>query len=276
MPHDSAQGTQPEDEAADERRAPSGRVVYKAIAAEGEEELARPTSALLWSGLAAGLSMSFSMIGEGLLTSALPDAAWRPLISKLGYSAGFLVVILGRQQLFTENTLTPILPLLQKRSTVSLPNVLRLWSAVLASNLVGALLVALVVAHTSVFEPSAVRAFAEMGNRALAPDFLLVLMRGVFAGWMIALMVWLLPFAETARVIVIIFVTYFVGLGNFSHVIAGAVEAFTVAALGEQSWAHAVGGFIVPALLGNIIGGVLIVAMVNHAQIVAGGSGEDV
>src|SRR5881394_226374 len=101
---------------AEERSSPSGAIVYKAILKEGVDELARPSSALFWSGLAAGLSMGASLIAEGLLDSYLPDAPWRPLIAKFGYSLGFLVVILGRQQLFTENTLTPILPLLQEKT----------------------------------------------------------------------------------------------------------------------------------------------------------------
>src|SRR5215218_9856191 len=109
------QKTAAEDRQAEERSAPSGKIVYKAILQEGEEELARTTSALFWSGLAAGLSMAFSMIAEGLLASHLPNAPWRPLVAKFGYSVGFLIVILGRQQLFTENTLTPILPLLQRK-----------------------------------------------------------------------------------------------------------------------------------------------------------------
>src|SRR3954454_8465175 len=97
-----------EHEEAEERSAPSGRIVYKAILKEGEDELTRPSSALFWSGLAAGLSMGFSLVAEGLLRHRLPDAPWRPLVTKFGYSAGFLIVILGRQQLFTENTLTPV------------------------------------------------------------------------------------------------------------------------------------------------------------------------
>src|SRR5215207_8851999 len=102
---------------AEERSAPSGKVVYKAILKEGEGELARSSSALFWSGLAAGLSMGLSMIAEGLLHAHLPDAPWRPLVAKFGYSVGFLIVILGRQQLFTENTLTPVLPLLRRKDS---------------------------------------------------------------------------------------------------------------------------------------------------------------
>src|SRR5215211_7326457 len=138
---------------AEERSAPSGKVVYKAILKEGEEELSRSSSALFWSGLAAGLSMGFSMIAEGLLHAYLPDSYWRPLVAKFGYSAGFLIVILGRQQLFTENTLTPILPLLQRKAVATAGNVLRLWLVVLIANLLGALIVALVAARTNAFDP---------------------------------------------------------------------------------------------------------------------------
>src|SRR4051812_22425274 len=126
---------QAEAEEAHERSAPRGAIVYQAILMEGEEELARSSAALFWSGLAAGLSMGFSMIAEGLLVTYLPDASWRPLVAKFGYSAGFLIVILGRQQLFTENTLTPILPLLQRKPKATLANVLRLWTIVLIGNL---------------------------------------------------------------------------------------------------------------------------------------------
>ena len=220
--------------------------------------------------------MGFSMIAEGLLTSFLPDEHWRPLVAKFGYSAGFLIVILGRQQLFTENTLTPILPFLQRKANATVANVLRLWSIVLVANLIGALAVGLVVGQTEVFNLGAREAFAEMGKSAIEPGFGLIVLKGVFAGWLIALMVWLLPFAEAARVWVIIFLTYIIGIGHLSHVIAGAVEVFTSAAIGQTSWASALGGFVLPALIGNIIGGVTLVAMLNHAQVVSGEEGQDV
>src|SRR5437868_6135333 len=120
-----------EEQEIEDRAAPSGKIVYKAILKEGEEELERSSSALFWSGLAAGLSMGFSLVTEGLLTAYLPDARWRPLVAKFGYSIGFLIVILGRQQLFTENTLTPILPLLKRKDGGTILNVLRLWAVVL-------------------------------------------------------------------------------------------------------------------------------------------------
>src|SRR5690242_2689610 len=141
-----------EQQEAESRSSPSGKIVYKAILTEGNEELGRASSALFWSGLAAGLAMGFSMIAEGLLVAYLPDAPWRPLVAKFGYSAGFLIVVLGRQQLFTENTLTPILPLLQHKNVATLLNVSRLWLLVLVANLLGAMAIGLVAAKTNAFE----------------------------------------------------------------------------------------------------------------------------
>ena len=259
---------------AEERSAPTGKVIYRSVLSEGEKELKRPTAALFWSGVAAGLSMGFSMIMEGLMHTYLPDAPWRPLVASLGYSAGFLIVILGRQQLFTENTLTPILPLLQHPTMKTFGNVARLWAVVLVANLLGALVLSLVIAYLPAFDPAVKTSFAEMGHKALSHGFGTTLLRGVFAGWLIALMVWLLPFAESGRFWVIIFITYLVGLAGLSHVIAGSIEAFTLAAMGQTSWGNAIGGFVVPALLGNILGGVMLVAALNHAQVVAGSEEE--
>jgi formate/nitrite transporter FocA (FNT family) len=261
---------------AEERSSPSGKIVYKAILKEAEDELERPSSALFWSGLAAGLSMGFSLVAEGLLRAHLPDRPWRPLVAKFGYSVGFLIVILGRQQLFTENTLTPVLPLLRRKDLPTLRNMLRLWAVVLLANLLGAFAFAYVATREHTFEPHVQAAFKAIGHEALRHGFGTALLRGVFAGWLIALIVWLLPFAEAARIWVIILITYVVGLGQFSHIVAGAVEAFVIAWVGEKSWLAVFANYILPTLLGNILGGVTLVAALNHAQVVAGGEGTDV
>ena len=195
----------------EERVAPRAAVVYETIRREGEDELTRPVAALAWSGIAAGLSMGFSMVAEGLLRSHLPDAEWRPLVVKLGYSVGFLIVVLGRQQLFTENTLTAILPLLARKNQSTLWRVATLWAVVLATNLIGALVFAWVAGNTSVFGPDMQRAFTEIGQDAIGVGAGNAVLRGIFAGWLIALMVWLMPTADGARVHIII-ITYVVGL----------------------------------------------------------------
>ena len=257
---------------AEERTAISAHIVHDAILQEGEDELKRPTSALAWSALAAGLSMGFSFVAEGLLHSMLPEADWSPLISKFGYSIGFLIVILGRQQLFTENTLTVILPLLYRHDLQCVKNVARLWSVVLTGNLLGALLFAWVLGYAAVFEAPVIAALDEVGTHAIHGDFGTTMLRGVFAGWLIALMVWLLPFADAGRVAVIVLLTFLVGIAGFPHIIAGSVEVLYVALKGLVSWKSAILGYMIPTLCGNVLGGVALVAMLNHAQVVAGDS----
>jgi formate/nitrite transporter FocA (FNT family) len=263
-----------DEEEAEQKSAAGAHIVYKAVLKEGEDELERSVSALAWSGLAAGLSMGFSLVSEGLLRSHLPDAPWRPLVTKLGYSMGFLIVVLGRQQLFTENTLTAVLPLLQHRNLATLLKVLRLWVVVLASNLVGAVVFAWVIGRTGAFSPEARAAFLAIGREALAHGPGIVFLRGIFAGWLIALMVWLLPVAEVARIWVIIIVTYLVGLAELSHIIAGSVEATYVVINGQATWGRYVAGYMLPTLGGNILGGVALVAALNHAQVVSGREGK--
>lgn len=223
MPREREREREEEDDEAERRSAPSGRTVHQAILVEGEAELRRSSAALFWSAVAAGLSMGFSVITEALLRTHLVDAGWTPLVSKLGYSVGFLIVVLGRQQLFTENTLTPVLPLLVRKDAATLRAVARLWGVVLIANLVGCVAVAAVIARSSLLDPAALAEVGEIAREALAPGALTTFWRAVFAGWLIALMVWLLPFAESARVLVIVVLTYVIGLGDFSHVIAGSI-----------------------------------------------------
>src|SRR3954454_18053836 len=131
---------------------PEGEVIYRAIRQDGDHALGEPSASLAWSGLAAGLSMGFSLGGEGLLKAHLPEAVWTPLVSKFGYALGFLMVVLGRQQLFTEQTLTAMLPLFSARRTPGIAaNVGRLWLIVLVANLGGAAAFACVAAWTPAF-----------------------------------------------------------------------------------------------------------------------------
>jgi formate/nitrite transporter FocA (FNT family) len=263
-----------EPDAVARRAAPPGIVVYEAIRQEGEDALKRRGGPLAFSGFAAGLSMGFSLVAEGLLRAHLPDQPWRPLISKLGYSIGFLIVILARQQLFTENTLTVILPLLMRKNFATLVRVLRLWGIVLAANLAGVVLFAFVVAHSDAFQPDARAAFGAVGAEALAVTPGTAVLRGIFAGWLIALMIWLLPYAETARVWVIIILSYLIGIGRLTHIVAGSAEVLYVAFTGAASPGAVVWGYMLPTLIGNIIGGVALVAVLGHVQFVV--QNEDV
>ena len=234
---------------------------------EAEEELSRPNRALFWSGLAAGLSVGFSFLAEAILQSDLPDAPWRHLISSFGYSVGFLIVILGRQQLFTENTLTPVLQLLQKKTRSTLANTARLWGVVLSANLVGTLAFAFALSSAAIVDTHYNATLESIALHALDGGFWNTLLRAIFAGWLIALMVWLLPVAQTGRVTVIIIITYLIGIAGFPHIIAGSTEMFYALLIGTTSPSIAFGQFFIPTLIGNTIGGVAMVSAINYAQV---------
>ena len=253
-----------------ERVAIGAHVVHETIRREGEEELRRTASALAWSGLAAGLSMGFSLVAEGLLADQLPDAGWTKLISKLGYSVGFLIVVLGRQQLYTETTLTAVIPLLSRRNLQTGLGVMRLWGVVLLANLVGTYIFALGIGNIPVFNSHVHDALIRVSQGSMEGGFGVIFMRAVFAGWLIALMVWLLPAAESARVSIIIILTYLIGLGGFNHVVAGSTKVLFLVVSGAESWGTFWLRFFLPTLLGNIVGGVSLVAFLGHAQVVSG------
>jgi len=248
------------------------KTTYEVIRREGLRELERSTGALSWSGLAAGLSMGFSFLVQGMIQSHLPDAPWRPLVATFGYTVGFVIVILGSQQLFTENTLMPIVPLLAHRTMERFRNVLRLWGAVLVTNLLGALLFALVLAKLDVVELEVHRALGEIAHHAMRAGAGVTLLHAVYAGWLIALMVWMLPASKSQEFWIVLFVSYLVGLGGFAHVIAGATEVFYAGFRGLESWNAVLFRYLLPTLVGNVLGGVTIVAALNHAQAT---SGED-
>lgn len=262
--------TEKQQEDAVERTSVSAVVVHEAIRYDGEEELHRPISALAWSGLAAGMSMGFSLVGQALFRAYLPDRPWRPLVGSLGYPLGFLIVIIGRQQLFTENTLTAIIPLLARRNLRTLARVARLWTVVLVANLAGAHLFAWVVANTPMFKPQVQAAMLSLAQEASAVSFGTAVLRGIFAGWLIAMVVWMLAAIDTGRIGVIVILTYVVGLAGLTHIIAGSVEVLFLVMVGAKSWGAIAFGYMLPTLIGNSIGGVSLTAAINHAQVVSG------
>ena len=277
MPPDSSDSnlvtpelTERQKEEAADRTSVSAVVVHEAIRNDGEEELNRPASALAYSAFAAGMSMGFSFVGEALLSTYLPNGPWKSLIVPLGYPIGFLIVILGRQQLFTENTLTAIIPLLTRRSLGSLVQVLRLWGIVLASNLVGAHLFAWIAGNTPMFEPAVKASMLALAQHSMHVTFGQAVLRGIFAGWLIAMVVWILAAVDSDRVVIISILTYTVGLAGLTHIIAGSVEVLFLPMVGAASWSTVVVGYMLPTLLGNVIGGTSLTAAINHAQVVSG------
>jgi formate/nitrite transporter FocA (FNT family) len=256
-----------EKDQAAQHAAPPAVVIHEILRKEGEEELSRGPGAVFFSGLAAGLSMGFSFLALALIQSQLPQGPSRHLIASAGYSLGFVIVVLGRQELFTESTLTAVLPLLVKRDWRTWQSLLRFWAVVLAANLLGTLIFAGLLSINGLFNDDTRTALREIGREAVNGPFWPTAIKAIFAGWLIALMIWLLPSARSARLFVILLLTYVVAIGRFSHVIAGSVEAFFAVFTGDASVYDYVTGFFVPTILGNTIGGVALVALLNHAPL---------
>ena len=260
--------SEPERQLVEGHSRPNAALIHEIIRAEGEGELSRAALGLLLSGLAAGLAMGLSLMTEGLLRAHLPDAPWRDLVSKLGYAVGFVVVVIGRQQLFTENTLTPVLPLLYHRDMQTFGRVVRLWVLVLAANITGTWAVSAVLAGTGLFPPEVKSAFSAISQHAIEASFGSTVLKGIFAGWIIALLVWLMPGAGGARSAVIVLLTWLVSVAGFAHVVAGSVDASFLVLTDQASMTDYLWRFFTPTLLGNILGGVALVAALNYGQVV--------
>ena len=242
--------------------------VYEVVRGEGIEELARPTASLWWSGLTAGLSLGFSVVSEGALHAALPETAWRPLVENFGYGVGFLIVIMARQQLFTEITLTAVLPVIYKPSRAKFWALARLWGVVYAANTVGTVLFAAACATGLLLPDNVLQGMLAISRHLAELSPAQAFFRAILAGWLIATLVWMLPVAETARGMVIMVMTYLVALFQLAHVIAGSVEIALLVFHGELGIGRAVGGLVLPMLAGNVIGGSALFALLAHGQVV--------
>ncbi len=242
-------------------------VIYEVVREQGEKALERSSVALAWSGLAGGLSIGFSFLAEAYLKGGMPDAPWAVLVQAFGYSLGFLIVVLGRQELFTETTLTVLIPTLRRPSLPALGGTMRVWSVVLAANLLGTMAFGALAAQRGIFSGDAYGAMVSLSTALMSHSFVVTMVDAGFSGWLIGLMVWLLPGAGPARPLIIILLSYTVALCQFPHVIAGSVEGSFAVFAGHASVSDYLMRFLLPTLLGNIVGGSLLTALLNHAPV---------
>ncbi|MGT2470869.1 formate/nitrite transporter family protein [Paraburkholderia terrae] len=257
-----------EQDQAAQHTAPHALMLHEIVREEGEAALERTVMALVWSSLAAGLSMGFSFLTTAVLQAGLPDTSWRHLVSSFGYTTGFVLVIMGRQQLFSESTLTVVLPVLTRRDLDCLLKALRLWIVVLFCNLLSSWAFAAMLRLPGVFEADVVDALDETARSAVGPaNTFPTFIRAVLGGWLIALMVWLLPSARSARLLTVVLITWVVAVAKLSHIIAGSTEVAYAVLAGDASFADYFGRFLLPTLAGNVVGGMTLVALLNHAAI---------
>ena len=242
-------------------------VVYEIIRLQGETELRRPASALWWSGVAAGISIGLSFLTEAALAAHLPATDWTPVVAKLGYAVGFLIVILGHQQLFTENVLTAVLPVISRRRFSWLLRMLRLWTIVLAANIVGCAIFALFFAWLPVLGPDVKIAMGHIVEHVMANTPFEMFVKGIGAGWIIAALVWILSSSEGAEFLIITLLTYLIALFGFTHIVAGSAEAIYGYLTGMITVEKAALGFFLPTLAGNVFGGTVLFSVLSYAQV---------
>jgi formate-nitrite transporter family protein len=256
-----------EREAVTDRSAASARVIHEVVRRRGDEELERPIGSLIWSGLAGGVAISTSVLGQGLLESRLPQASWSPLVASMGYTLGFVIVVLGSLQLFTESTLSAVLPVATHPSPHNLSRLLRLWGLVFAANMVGTLFIAGLNNYGLIGSPEQRDAMLTLSRKLLDHDWFETVKLAIPAGFLIAAVPWVLPSSRGQQFLIVFFLTYFIALGGFAHVVAGSGEAWLLAFAGETTFAYALLGIMLPALLGNIVGGTGLFALLAHAQV---------
>ena len=251
----------------EEMSTPRTPVIYEVVRRLGDEEMTRPNTSLWWSGVAGGLSISFSLLAQAILETHLPDAAWTELVSSFGYCVGFLIVILGRQQLFTESTITVVLPVLKDFSWENVFNMARLWAIVLAANLAGTLFAALFCSLTPVLPDELREGMLNISRDLTGLSFIDMFFRGITSGFLMAALVWMIPSAESMKFHVITVMTWLIAVGGFTHIVAGSMEAYMLVIAGEWNIWTLLGMFMVPVLIGNMIGGTALFALISYAQV---------
>jgi len=249
--------------------------IFAAAARTGEEELRRSPTGLSFSGVAAGLQMGLSGLGAAVLANAIDiEGPLGRLLPALLYPLGFIVVVLGRSQLFTENTLFPVMLVLDQKRHVG--RTLRLWGVVFAANVAGALLFATLMTQTDTLSPGIGASLVELGTEVVQGSFGSVFWAGVAGGWIIALMAWLVTATRfmMGQIALVYLTTFVVGASGLAHCIAGSGEALSAVLEGAITPGDYL-MWLLAAALGNTVGGVLMVSVLNYGQVVGSGRHAD-
>ena len=264
---EKAQEQEREEEAIEGAGKLAPKLLFEVIRRDGEEELTRPLRSLIWSGFAAGMMISMSVLGEAIFRTYRPDVPWRYLVENLGYSLGFLVVILGRMQLFTENTITTVLPVIADPRRRLMVFMFRLWGLVLAANVAGAFAIAAFYAFTPALSDALHPAMDALSHHATGMGAWTGFFRAIPAGVIVAALVWMLPQRKGGAFAVIMVFTWLIAAGDFTHVVAGSVEWAWMVWRGEMGFVEGIFTFFLPVLAGNIVGGTVIFTMLAFGQV---------
>ncbi|MDZ7688042.1 MAG: formate/nitrite transporter family protein [Halobacteriales archaeon] len=236
--------------------------VFQRIVAAADEEVTSKTRELFFSGVAAGFAISITF----LLYASMSAATDSKLVASLLYPLGFIYIIIGGYQLYTENTLPPVALVLER--LVSVPSLLRHWVTVLFGNFVGGAVGAAVLVWGGVFEPAAAETATSIAFEGIETEASVLFFKAVFAGLIVAGVVWVEYAARDtiSRVVVVYLAFLAIPTGDLFHVVVSFTEVVYLVILGETAFLSGFVGFVVPVLIGNTIGGVVLVTVVNYFQ----------
>ena len=252
----------------------TSRTILDSILDSALHEMNRERSGLFLSGLSAGLDIGFGPLLMAVVLTLSPggygDLQTELLLATV-YSAGFIFVILGRSELFTEHTMLAVIPVLDRQA--SLGQLGRLWGLVYVGNLLGGLsftlLAVLLTPGLGVVEEAAFEAIA---LKLVSHDLQWLFVGGVFAGWLMGLLAWLITAAQetTGRLLMVLIVTGTIGMLHLPHSIAGNVEVlfglFISPAISITDYLS----FLALATIGNAVGGAIFVAALKYEHVVRG------
>lgn len=239
--------------------------IFHRIVAAADDEITTSTRELFFSALAAGFAITMTFLLYASVTDATgPDSILRAIL----YPLGFIYIIIGDYQLYTENTLPPVALVLERLASV--PALLTVWTIVLIGNLAGGAIGAYILANTGVFSPEVMTTAVDIAEHGVETPWWDLFFKGAFAGLIVAGVVWLDYAAQdtSARVLLVYIAFLAIPLGNLFHVVVSATEAMFLVFRGNLALATGAYDFVLPVLLGNTIGGILLVTVVNYFQAV--------
>jgi formate/nitrite transporter FocA (FNT family) len=238
--------------------------ILRDVIADGQSELERATPGLAFSGFVAGLNVSFGAIAMGIFAALTGGMGLVPILFS---PLGFLIVILGKAELFTAHTVSGVAATLKEFSYIR--NLVRLWVVIFVFNLLGAIFFAALVVYGKVLPPSALGFLLKEPDKLLEFGFWSMVLKGVLGGWLVALMPWLA--ASTKDTITEFFSIYALALlipaAGLPHCIVGSSEFLMSIFSGDISPLQYLGSFLIPTTIGNVVGGIGLVTLLNWGQV---------
>jgi formate/nitrite transporter FocA (FNT family)/nucleotide-binding universal stress UspA family protein len=236
--------------------------VYQRVVADADHEITSGVRELFFSALAAGFAITVTF----LLYASVTATAETKIVGVLLYPLGFIYIIIGGYQLYTENTLPPVALTLERLA--SIPTLLRHWLIVLAGNFLGGGLGALALAYGGVFDDATAAVALGFAEKGIATPASALFVKAAFAGLIVAGVVWINFAARdtVSRLLVVYLAFLAIPMGNLFHVVVSFTEVVYLALVTGTNPVPALVGFVLPVLLGNTIGGVVLVTVVNYYQ----------